>query len=65
MSKQETVIVDIAPTGAVEVKVEGCPGPACKDLTKALESKLGKVQGTKPTTEMAWQAQAQGRTLRR
>ena len=46
------VKVIIAPDGTTEVKVEGVAGTKCKDVTRALESALGKTTTSKPTDEM-------------
>lgn len=43
--------VSISPSGEVEVKVSGCAGPACADLTKAIEQALGRVTADRKTAE--------------
>ena len=47
----EKIIIDISPTGEAVIKVEGCPGPSCKDLTRGLEKALGKTTTDKTTNE--------------
>ena len=42
MSKQELEIV-IAPTGEIQINVQGMKGSKCVDLTKSLEEALGHV----------------------
>ena len=45
------VIIRIDPKGNPTIKVEGMPGPGCKDLTKAVEKALGTVTSDKTTNE--------------
>lgn len=45
------VTVDITPQGEVEIKVQGQCGPGCKELTKAIESAIGKTTGDVLTPE--------------
>lgn len=52
----ENITVEIDDGGAVQVKVEGCPGPSCKALTRDLEKDLGKVTADRATAEMSQQA---------
>lgn len=47
----ETIEVSISPTGEVEVKVTGCAGPSCADLTKAIEQALGTVTADRKTPD--------------
>ena len=47
----ERIIVQISKQGGVKVKVDGCSGPSCSDLTKALENALGKTTGDEKTSE--------------
>jgi len=51
MSTMSTVNVIIDETGAATVSVEGCAGPACHDLTRALETALGTVTKDTRTPE--------------
>lgn len=48
----EEIIVTIAPDGSVQVAVQGCPGPDCQALSKAIEEALGDVVEDTPTREM-------------
>lgn len=41
----------INPDGSIITKVEGIKGTSCKELTKGLEKKLGKVIQDKETEE--------------
>lgn len=43
--------ISISPSGEVEVKVSGCAGPSCADLTKAIEEALGKKVSDRKTSE--------------
>lgn len=43
--------ISISPQGEVEVKVQGCAGPSCADLTKAIEEALGKKKADRKTEE--------------
>jgi len=54
----QQVEITIAPDGSPTIKVNGVPGPSCKDATKAVEKALGKVTSDKPTNEMAMQSPA-------
>lgn len=47
MQQVEIIIEGGSPT----VKVRGCKGKACKDLTKGVEQALGDVQETTATAE--------------
>ncbi|WP_447859641.1 DUF2997 domain-containing protein [Nitrospira calida] len=48
---EPTIEIAISPEGEVEVKVAGCAGPACADLTKAIEQALGRVTADRKTPE--------------
>lgn len=41
----------IGPHGETEIAVSGCAGPACADLSKAIEQALGRVAGDRKTPE--------------
>lgn len=43
--------VTISPAGEVVVTVDGCAGPSCADLTKAIEQALGRVTADRKTPE--------------
>lgn len=58
MSKPE-IIITIADGGATELKVEGCAGPSCKQLSEAIEKALGSVTNDTKTGEFH-QAAKQG-----
>lgn len=46
------ITVTISPNGQkISVRVEGVPGAACHDLTRALEETLGKVSRSEATVE--------------
>lgn len=47
-----TVNVIIDETGQTTLSVEGCAGPSCKDLTRAIEQALGAVTADTPTPDM-------------
>jgi len=49
---EEKLIITIRPDGGTTIKVTGVKGKGCKDLTKDIESALGKVVSDKPTQEM-------------
>ncbi len=46
-----TITIDISPKAEVTFEVNGVKGSACKDLTKALEEKLGSVSSVTDTAE--------------
>ena len=48
----ERIRVTIGPTGKTTVAVEGVAGPACQDLTRELERRLGTVTQDTPTADM-------------
>ena len=48
---QRTVYFTIRPNGQVEERVEGLLGEGCKQLTERLETALGTVVKTQPTSE--------------
>lgn len=54
----EKIKVVIDAEGGTKVSVEGCPGPGCQDLTRALEASLGGVSDRKPTAEASQPARA-------
>jgi hypothetical protein len=59
-----TINVVIDEDGATTVSVEGCAGPACKDLTRAIEQALGTLTEDTHTPDFhraAPAGQAQGR----
>lgn len=41
----------VSPSGETTVKVSGCAGPSCADLTKAIEQALGRVTADSKTPE--------------
>lgn len=45
------VIITIDKNGNATAKVEGHPGPGCKNLTRAVEKALGDVTSDKHTSE--------------
>jgi len=47
----QEIIVSISPSGEVKVTVNGVRGPACTDLTKAIEQALGSVKADRKTPE--------------
>lgn len=47
----QQVIVTIE-GGLPTIRVVGCKGKSCKDLTRDLEAALGGTQRTRPTQEM-------------
>jgi hypothetical protein len=53
--------VSISPTGEVEVKVAGCAGPSCADLTKAIERALGRVTADRKTSAYYLKQEAKNR----
>jgi hypothetical protein len=55
----ERIIIRIDPSGNPTIKVEGHPGPGCKDITKAVEKALGTVVSDKTTNEYSLPAQAE------
>ena len=61
----EEIIIDISPTGETEIKVQGCPGPSCKDLTKGLEKALGKTVSDKKSQEYYKQVETEKQQLGR
>ena len=52
MQQVEITIVDGTPT----IKVRGCKGKSCKDLTRDLEKALGETDTSTPTAEFYEQA---------
>lgn len=52
----QQVEITIAPDGSPTIKVNGVPGPSCKDVTKTVEKALGKVTSDKPTMDMNMKA---------
>ena len=53
----EEIIVEIDQTGAAKLTVNGCAGPSCKDLTRAIEKALGSV--SKDTLKEEFHAKAE------
>jgi hypothetical protein len=51
MAMNPDILVSISPNGEVEVTVNGVCGPACADLTKAIEQALGSVKADRKTPE--------------
>jgi Protein of unknown function (DUF2997) len=51
--QQVEIIID---GGTPTIKVRGCKGKSCKDLTRGLEAALGEVDDSKPTAEFYEQA---------
>ena len=47
----ESITIDIDEQGNAKLKVEGCPGPSCKNLTAGSEKALGTVTKDAPTKE--------------
>lgn len=47
----QKIIIDVAPGGRTEIKVEGCPGPSCASLTAAIEKALGATVADQKTSE--------------
>lgn len=58
----EQVIVTIGPDGKAVVEVQGCRGPSCQQLTRALEQALGHTTSDVKKPEFL-QAQATGIAL--
>lgn len=52
MQQVEIIIEGGSPT----IRVRGCKGKSCKDLTRALEAALGETEGSTPTAEFYEQA---------
>jgi len=47
----QEIMVSISPSGEVEVTVNGVSGPACTELTKAMEQALGTVKADRKTPD--------------
>ena len=47
----QRIIINIAAGGETEIKVEGCAGPGCQQLTEAVEKALGTVKSDQKTAE--------------
>ncbi|MER3425255.1 MAG: hypothetical protein C4293_20540 [Nitrospiraceae bacterium] len=47
----KVIEVVISQTGETVVKVSGCAGPSCAELTKAIEQALGRVTADRKTPE--------------
>jgi hypothetical protein len=54
----QEIIVSISPNGEVKVTVNGVCGPACADLTKAIEQALGSVTSDRKTPDYFKQREA-------
>lgn len=48
----ERIIVTVTEQGETQIKVEGCAGPGCKNLTKAIEQAIGQTTRDVATAEM-------------
>ncbi len=57
------ITIEIDQEGNSRVAVEGCPGPACKELTEELETLLGETVSDTPTREMAQQVHLPARQV--
>lgn len=57
----QTIRVTIDKQGNPTVAVEGCAGPACQQLTEALEQALGKPSTQKLTEEFYEVGEVSGR----
>lgn len=55
------VVIDISTQGDVTVKAQGAPGKSCQDLTKQIESALGKTKKDIKTSEYYQQQSQQQR----
>ena len=53
----ERIIVTVTEQGETQIKVEGCAGPGCKNLTKAIEQAIGVTTRDVATPEMHQQPQ--------
>ena len=53
----QEIKLTIGTDGKVNIDVAGVPGPACKDLTKSIESALGKTESVEKKPEF-YQQQA-------
>jgi hypothetical protein len=47
----EHITISIDADANVQLSVEGVAGPSCKDVTKKIESELGKTTSCKPTAD--------------
>lgn len=47
----EMIEVVVSSDGETTVRVSGCAGPSCADMTKAIEQALGKVTADRKTPE--------------
>ena len=47
----QTIRFRIRPDGRVEERVEGVIGPACQQLTRSIENRLGVVQVCQPSAD--------------
>lgn len=56
----KTVTIDISAQGETTIRVAGVAGASCRDLTKAIEDSLGRVQTIEPTPEFYQQDAGQG-----
>lgn len=57
----EKVIVEIDPHARVTVSVEGVAGPGCHDVSRAIETALGRTTGDEQTPEFYAQEGAHAR----
>lgn len=59
------VIIEIAQDGTATVEVEGATGPACKDLTRAIEQALGDTTSVTRKREYSAQVRDQRQVVAR
>lgn len=52
----QQILVTVDSTGQSQVEVRGVPGPACRDLTAAIEQALGQTVEDRTTPEYHQQA---------
>lgn len=47
-----TLTLVFKPDGSTELRVNGCKGPSCTDLTKSIRAVLGETTALMATSEM-------------